>query len=751
MCTRNLRTDLKADADPGGTWVYVGYNASTSTGPWNNTPGNPMVALSPGSTMSGDDPVIDSDASTGFYRFSYTVNNGVCDATSFLTIEVKEATCAGDDFTLEVCSNSPTFSLATAYDNATACDLAIGTITGISGSPTIGGAPNYNFSPATNGPGTFVVRNTVTTLPSAGFTVDCEDCTQTADATIVVLAFRSAGDERFIPYFSVCTSPTCSVSLPDLLLNLPVGSQDGDWYFRPAESGYPSYSSATLTLNTNLYPGVTNSFTPNTQITNNTVNGTVNLSAADPGTVYNFEYIVGDGTPCETSTSVNIYLGPIPEAGTGPSPETLCYEDLSSLVMNLYDQLTGASTQGSWNVTSSPSRPNTINLAWDRGSTDPLFLLSGTDDEFDFEYFRNNGRTNVNGSAVAPGESFTFTFTYTAQLPSSYLCANCAPESTSYQKTVVFTYDPGTTTYNSPANAYVIDCENPVIELFSLISGEEEGGTWRVPPTYLVPTALTLTDVGRPQNGDTATITPGNQIYPTGFVAPLQLDFTNVPFGTYAIMYQGGTFPLPGPSDACPRNTIIYVTWDDCCTEECDGDRSIVLLRHDIGRSITSGTAYIDSFIVDGVEQLGSPYSFSRSQNVSIAGGSCTNCPGGTLTTTYNAAVLNALTALAIPGFDFEQPTNNEMLGVGLPSGYATCDSSYVKVKAPTCIDWSIKISVVSGSAADTVTWACNSGVVTVTGGASVLLGTNTVPNNPITCFSGSGNNVIPIGTDNIC
>lgn len=755
MCTRNLRTDFKPSADSGGTWVYIGYNATSSTGPWVNTPANPMVALSPGSTMVGDDPVVDSDASNGFYRFSYTVNNGVCDATSFLTIEVKQATCAGEDFSLTVCSNDATFSLATAYDTATTCDLSIGTIAGVSGSPVIGGAPNYNFSPSTNGAGTFVVRNTVNTLPSAGFTVDCEDCTQTADATIVVLAFRSAGDERFIPYFSICTSPSCSVSLPDLLLNLPVGSQDGDWFFRPAESGYPTYGSTTFTLNTNLFSSTT-SIAPNTQITNNAVAGTIGFSAASPGYVYNFEYVVGGGTACETSTLVNVYVGPIPDAGTGPSPETLCYEDLSATVMNLYDQLTGASTQGSWTVTSSPSRPTQIAASWDTGSTDPLYVLSGTDDTFDFENFRNTARNSSGSSPIAPGTSFTFTFQYTAQLPSSYLCVACAPDSVSYQKTVVFTYETGTTVYDSPANAYVVDCENPVFDLFDLITGEEEGGVWRVPPTYLVATAATITDVTLPQLGTTTTLIAGSQIYPAGFSAPLQMDFTNVPYGTYAIQYQGGTFPLPGASDACPRNTIVYVTWDCDCEFPCGGERDIMLLRHDFGPTIDESdltNGQVVSFVVDGVEQLGSPVSFDLTQNSSIAGGSCSGCTGGSVGSQYNAAILNVLTSLAIPGFDFAQPTNNELRGVGLPTGYVTCNEKYVKVSAPMCVNWEIVFQADLFGSPIQLTWANTGGTISVTADSGYLLGTNTVPNPSIgaACNSGVGNNYIPIGTDDLC
>lgn len=33
MCVVSLRTDYKPTADPGGIWIFDGYNASSSTGP----------------------------------------------------------------------------------------------------------------------------------------------------------------------------------------------------------------------------------------------------------------------------------------------------------------------------------------------------------------------------------------------------------------------------------------------------------------------------------------------------------------------------------------------------------------------------------------------------------------------------------------------------------------------------------------------------------------------------------------------
>lgn len=560
MCQLSLRTDINSSSDTGGVWTYLGYNpVDPNVGNWNFTPVNPLVPLTIGQTLVGDNPMIDSAGkSNGFYRFSYAVTQGDCTDTEFFVIQIRNTSCAGDDFSVSLCSNSPTVSLAQLYDNNTTCDLVIGNLTGQSGSPIIGSGPNFNFNPSTNGPGTFIIRNTVISNPFSGFISQCEDCTDFADATITVIAFRSAGDDRFVPYLSVCTSPTCTVNLPDLLLNLPVGSQDGNWYFRDPEVGYPSYSSAQLTVNTNIFPGVSHNFFTNTKLTNNSVSGTVNFSAAAPGNVYNFEYIVGEGTPCETSQRVNVYLGPIPSGGSPPAPQTICITDLISNnggpVMNLWAQLGGSpSTQGSWSFTHNyPGSYNTrFNRAFNQGNTDPLFLFNGQDDTFDWDEIRNRG--NLNDGPFSPGSTITFNFTYNAQLPSQYLCANCAPGSSTFTKNIIIDYLTGTSTYSTPASAYL--CSNGcTIDIGTLVSGADDFARWRMGSTGI----NNLIRISPSFGVDPPTNFSAFQTisFTNDFTSPftsLTLDFSEVVPGTYHFQLFGGTAP-------CDRVTNVYIT-----------------------------------------------------------------------------------------------------------------------------------------------------------------------------------------------
>ena len=560
MCQISLRSDINSSASPGGIWTYLGYNPTDpTTGVWNFTPSNPLVPTPIGQTISGDDPLVDSTGkSVGFYRFSYTVTNEGCTDTEIFIVQVRQANCAGDDFTISLCSNTPTISLAQFFDDYTTCSLVVGSIAGVSGSPVIGSSPNYNFNPSVNGPGTFVVRNTVVSSPYAGFSSQCEDCTQTADATIVVIAFRSAGDERFVPYFSVCTDPSCTVSLPSLLLSLPVGSQDGDWWLREAEVGFPSYVDAQLTLNTNLFPNVSHNYFPHTKITNGTVNGTVNFSNADTGFVYNFEYIVGAGTPCETSQTVQVYVGPIPDAGIPPSVQNICMTNLISNnggpVMNLWAQLGGTpSTQGTWSFTHNyPGSYNTrFNRAFDQGNTDPLFVFNGQDDFFDWDEIRNRG--NINDGPFSPGTTLTFNFTYQAQMPSSYLCANCAPESSTFTKNITIDYLTGTSPHSTIGTAYL--CSNGcTIDLGSLVSGADDFARWRVGTTAI--SNLIRIDPNFGPDSPTNFSVFQNLSFTSDFTSPftqLNLDFSLVPAGTYHFQLFGGSAP-------CDRITNVYIT-----------------------------------------------------------------------------------------------------------------------------------------------------------------------------------------------
>jgi hypothetical protein len=214
-----------------------------------------------------------------------------------------------------------------------------------------------------------------------------------------------------------------------------------------------------------------------------------------------------------------------------------------------------------------------------------------------------------------------------------------------------------------------------------------------------------------------------------------------------------GTYTVTGVgANGCSGTASQVIT--NCCPCPCDGDRSIFLLRHEIGVTINAGSAEITSFVVDGVPQITSPFGFNRSQVVGATYGNCKGCPNAP-DPGYNTALVNALNALAITCFNFEQPTLAEISGTAsnIPDGYSTCSNKYLKAKVPTCINWSFTVSTGPDSyetpqAPSITTYACVNGVVTVSGG---LLGTNNFPN--YTC-GGSGdlsNNVVPIGTDDLC
>ncbi len=107
-CTKFLRTDLNPTAIAGGTWTYLGYNASVATGPWGANPGSPPTGVpAPSATMTGDNPsiAVSGSTSSGFYAFMYDSGTVPCDDTSTTRVQVSSVQCAGGDFEIDVCSD----------------------------------------------------------------------------------------------------------------------------------------------------------------------------------------------------------------------------------------------------------------------------------------------------------------------------------------------------------------------------------------------------------------------------------------------------------------------------------------------------------------------------------------------------------------------------------------------------------------------------------------------------------------------
>ena len=689
MCTRTLRTDLNPTADAGGTWTYVGYS-NVATGPFGASPSTPLVSESPGADLTGDDPEVDSDGvDPGYYKFTYSVESELgCVGTKDLIIEVLTPRCPGGDFEIDVCSDDPAFSLVGEWTSAAGVGCSpvyLGTFSnpsspsGPNGS-SVGFPPAWNFIPSANDFGEHTFVNTVTTLPVAsGFTANCEDCTQTATGIVNLSQAASPGTKQFVPYLSVCLDPGCEVQLSNLVLNASIGlGQVGTWTFLGPET--------TLSVN----GGSFDVYAVDDVLVTGSISGTVNFSMADVDEIYSFRYTTSPGLPCERSVDVDVYLGPTPNPGTPPSNVFSCYKPFVGTALggdpeiNLWDQLGGSpSTQGTWTITGvlnsgTGTTQNAINLAisaaHDVGDETPTYFLNGTDNTFNFETFRD--LAGVGLVPVPPGTDITLTFTYTAALPGSYLCVNCTPGQSIWTVRLQYSYDVGTTDYDSVPNAY--QCDACDIALADLIDDESDQGTWTVAPASY-PGAQTIPNLI--VNGGSP-----NDRFPSQAIGGhgVQTDWSQVPPGVYIVRYRtGGT-------NSCTNDLYVYIEVIGC-TEPCDGDLEVRWFYVDISDAINQATLdfiTIASFEVNSVEQLGGPEGLGTKSTIplSTGGSSCNPCSAATLpgTINYVTNLVDTLNSLAIPGFYFEYPTAADVID--------NCDlkAKFFKMKYPSCYTFSI-------------------------------------------------------------
>ncbi len=170
-------------------------------------------------------------------------------------------------------------------------------------------------------------------------------------------------------------------------------------------------------------------------------NGTGALSGSDvdltlltPGS-YNFTYTVTTGTNCSDTATVTITVDPEPNAGTA-TPFEVCELNLAAnSPLDLFGQLTGHDTGGTWN------------------DDDATGALTGS---------------NVDLTLLTPGV-YNFTYTVTG-------IGTCPDDSETVVVTVEAAPDAGT------ATPFVV-CEtdlaaNSPLDLFGQLSGADTGGTW---------------------------------------------------------------------------------------------------------------------------------------------------------------------------------------------------------------------------------------------------------------------------------
>jgi hypothetical protein len=165
--------------------------------------------------------------------------------------------------------------------------------------------------------------------------------------------------------------------------------------------------------------------------------GTFNAGAgtftpAVGATTSTFTYTVTGTAPCPNAQSVaTVNISPRPNAGTNGST-SVC--DNSVAVINLFDLITGEQSGGTWTRT------------------------TGTGGTF------NAGAGTFTPAAGATTSTFTYTVTGTAPCPNAQSVAtvNISPQP------------------NAGTNGSTAICDNSLttIDLFSLITGEQSGGTW---------------------------------------------------------------------------------------------------------------------------------------------------------------------------------------------------------------------------------------------------------------------------------
>lgn len=182
-CAPGIYSRFPMTSPPGGSWVYVGFNATVDTGPWTGTPAIPLVNVAAGTNLASwgyDFALVEDGKTPGYYRFTYNYIGGSDDVTirvqsnlvcagqnAGITIE------AGDAFTLNlftlisggVCPSPQTGGTWTNVDSSPGFNAGTGIL-------TTGSIPE----------GTYHFEYTI----SASNVLDCDNCITTATVTLTV-------------------------------------------------------------------------------------------------------------------------------------------------------------------------------------------------------------------------------------------------------------------------------------------------------------------------------------------------------------------------------------------------------------------------------------------------------------------------------------------------------------------------------------------------------------------------------------
>ncbi|WP_264549061.1 T9SS type B sorting domain-containing protein [Flavobacterium sp. N2820] len=317
--------------------------------------------------------------------FTYTLaGTAPCvNATSLATINISPQPNAGTDGTLSICDSSTTtidlFSLISGEQSG-------GTWTQTSGSGGTFDAVLGTFTPAAG------ATSSTFTYTLAG-TAPCVNATSLA--TINISPQPNAGTDGTL---SICDSSTTTIDLFSLIS----GEQSGGTWTQTSGSG-------------GTFDAVLGTFTPAAGATSST-----------------FTYTLAGTAPCVNATSLaTINISPQPNAGTDG---TLSICDSSTTAIDLFSLISGEQSGGTWSQTS--------------GSGGTFDAVLGT------------------FTPAAGATSSTFTYTLAGTAP----CVNATSLAT-----INISPQPNAGTDGTLS---ICDSSTTTIDLFSLISGEQSGGTW---------------------------------------------------------------------------------------------------------------------------------------------------------------------------------------------------------------------------------------------------------------------------------
>lgn len=182
-CAPGIYDRLSMTSPPGGNWTYIGFNATSNTGPWTGTPAVPLVNVAANTSLAswGYNFTLTTDNKTpGYYRFQYDYVGGSDDATIYIQ---SDTICAGQDYGITIEEGTAlTFNLFSLISGGSCPSPQTGgTWTNVDSAPGFNPTTS-NLDTTTILVGQYVFEYSIADTPDQ----DCSDCSTSARVTLTV-------------------------------------------------------------------------------------------------------------------------------------------------------------------------------------------------------------------------------------------------------------------------------------------------------------------------------------------------------------------------------------------------------------------------------------------------------------------------------------------------------------------------------------------------------------------------------------